>query len=82
MFMKAYTVPEDLLFTPAQCDGWFWTRMSSLLMWLANPEELAKIYRENPKEYFELIEPFQRFISATENELKEKGLLTEKEIGQ
>lgn len=80
--MKVYTVPEDLLFTPAQCDGWFWSRMSSLLVWLSNPEELARIYRENPKEYFAIIEPFQRFISVTEEDLRNSGKLVEKETGE
>ncbi len=80
--MKAYTVPEDLLFYPAQVDGWFWARMSNLLVWLASPEELARLYTENPKEYFEIIEPFKHFIAVTETNLKEQGKLIEKEIGE
>lgn len=75
-----YVVPDDLLFSPAVCSGDFWSQMSSLLLYLAAPNELVKIYEESPEDYFKLIEPFQRFISVTENELKEKGLLVEKEL--
>ncbi len=79
---KVYTIPDELMFSPAVCQGAFWGQMTSLLVYLAAPNELVKIYEESPEEYFKIIEPFQRFISVTENELKEKGLLNEKELGE
>ncbi len=77
---KVYVVPERLQFSPAIVDGAFWSHLTALLLHLGDPTSLVELYESNPKEYFELIAPYQQFIMVTEGELKEKGLLEEREL--
>jgi hypothetical protein len=72
---------QDLIFSPAKVDVNFWKQLVAIYFYLANPEELKVLYEEDQKQYYEFIEPFSRFIVATEEELREKGYIVEKEQG-
>jgi hypothetical protein len=71
---------KDMIFTPCKMDGHFWQSLVSIYFYLANPDELVNLRNEDQKSYYEFVEPFGRFISATEEELKELGHIEEKEI--
>lgn len=78
---KIFVVPDRLQFSPAIVDGAFWSHLSALLLYLGDPTLLMDLYESDRKAYYDLIAPYQQFIIATEGELKQKGLLEEKEIG-
>jgi hypothetical protein len=72
---------QDLIFSPAKVDVTFWQQLVSIYFYLANPDELKQLHEEDQKKYYEFIEPFSRFIVATEDELREKGYIVDKEMG-
>jgi hypothetical protein len=81
MKVNAFKEP-DMIFSPAKVDVAFWSSLVNIYFYLANPEELVKMKNEDSKIYYEFIEPFSRFISATETELKELGHIEEKEVNE
>ncbi len=77
---KVLVVPEDLIFHPCQVSGVYWSALTNMMVWLTDPNQLAEIYNEDPKKYYSIVKPLQDFITATENDLKEAGLLVEKQM--
>lgn len=80
MSVTLYCIPNDLVFSPCKVDGNFWTNFHVLLSLLGNPEELVRLKNESLDEYNQVIEPFVRFITATEAELHARGHISEVDL--
>lgn len=68
-------IPDSLQFFPPAVDGYFWKQFSSLLPYLADPQELVKLFEEDFEAYKEVTTPYIKYVMATEKELLEKNLL-------
>lgn len=79
---KVLTIPNELVFSPCKVDGEFWSQFHTLISYLGDLESLIALRDNNPDQFVLVIEPFLRFVKVTEEELGERGLLKEVDLGE
>ena len=71
---------QDLIFTPCKVDVEFWKEFVNIYFSVLDIETLYNIYKTNPEEFINKLEPLARFISTTEKDLLDMGYIEEQTI--